>query len=601
MEKTGDEFTKLQREFRHMELNRKSYADESYQVLRKQQATIAKLKAESDALKQELAMETRRKTMKPDQLAEAGRMHEEYDKYAAFVEEEKVEIARLDDEIVALKRKQIQLRKDMGGINAARENQAMVQKQIKILENRLDQALVKFNQALAQNKSLRETIDDLRRERVVFDNIYRKLERELHEKKKQMANVIEVSNQAYEQRDNFQMEIAAIEQANRKEQDDFEAQMLELARLLETDLQIPAPNLTGTPAGVITQPSSSKRLLTSGDEKPSSSKKPGTTPTTTTEKQQQQLLLPAPETPQQQQQAATLKEKQELQHGEERVQNFEEAFNRIKTATGISSIDELVRTFIKNEDQNFSLFNYVNEQTNEIEKLEERIQQLKDEEAKYAQESGDDANQHKQIILDLEAKTKTTLDQAEKLEAKADEYQNILDQLKVVIARTYTKTERVDQRRKNGGNNDMLAESTVTEANMLQYLAVIEERVNIIIHDYLAVKARQAAKAAAQNSDTAEPAPLAVLGVGPTTPMGQDLIHVNPPKLEDYSSEDDDDDDDGDTRPLTRAELKAKTLNRLYRRGNSPVSQAATGNPSSPKASVVKVPGPLSSGGGKKK
>ena len=70
----------------------------------------------------------------------------------------------------------------MGGVNAARENQLMVQKQIRILENRLDKALVKFNEALAHNKNLREEIDNLRRERVVFDNIYRKLEKELHEK-----------------------------------------------------------------------------------------------------------------------------------------------------------------------------------------------------------------------------------------------------------------------------------------------------------------------------------------------------------------------------------------------------------------------------------
>ena len=40
-------------------------------------------------------------------------------------------------------------------------------------------------------------------------------------------------------------------------------------------------------------------------------------------------------------------------------------------------IDELVKTFIKNEDHNFSLFNYVNEQNNEIEKLDEQIQGLK--------------------------------------------------------------------------------------------------------------------------------------------------------------------------------------------------------------------------------
>merc|ERR1712227_996865 len=103
------------------------------------------------------------------------------------------------------KHKILQQRKVMGGVHAARENQQMISKQIRILENRLDKALVKFNEALAHNKQLRETIDDLRRERVVFDNIYKKLEKELQEKKKQMANIIELSTLSYEQRDNCQM------------------------------------------------------------------------------------------------------------------------------------------------------------------------------------------------------------------------------------------------------------------------------------------------------------------------------------------------------------------------------------------------------------
>ena len=77
----------------------------------------------------------------------------------------------------------------------------------------------------------------------------------------------------------------------------------------------------------------------------------------------------------------------------ERAQNFEEAFNKIKASTGISDIDELVRTFIKNEEHNFSLFNYVTEQNNEIEKFEEQIQALKDEEQRFEKESGNDANQ----------------------------------------------------------------------------------------------------------------------------------------------------------------------------------------------------------------
>ena len=93
----------------------------------------------------------------------------------------------------------------------------MIQKQIRILENRLDKALIKFNEAIAHNKTLRDDIDELRRERVVFENIYKKMERELQERKLRMAEIIELSNQSYEQRDAFQMEIAAIEQANRKE------------------------------------------------------------------------------------------------------------------------------------------------------------------------------------------------------------------------------------------------------------------------------------------------------------------------------------------------------------------------------------------------
>jgi hypothetical protein len=45
----------------------------------------------------------------------------------------------------------------------------------------------------------------------------------------------------------------------------------------------------------------------------------------------------------------------------EKVQSYGEAFAKIQEATGITDIDELVTTFINAEDQNFSLFNYVNE------------------------------------------------------------------------------------------------------------------------------------------------------------------------------------------------------------------------------------------------
>jgi hypothetical protein len=47
---------------------------------------------------------------------------------------------------------------------------------------------------------LRESIDSLRRERQSFDNIYKKLDKDLTEKKKEMQRIIDLSNAAYEVR-----------------------------------------------------------------------------------------------------------------------------------------------------------------------------------------------------------------------------------------------------------------------------------------------------------------------------------------------------------------------------------------------------------------
>ena len=54
---------------------------------------------------------------------------------------------------------------------------------------------------MTHNKNLRETIENLRRERGVFDGIYKKLEEELGEKKHDMAAIIDLYNEAYEKRD----------------------------------------------------------------------------------------------------------------------------------------------------------------------------------------------------------------------------------------------------------------------------------------------------------------------------------------------------------------------------------------------------------------
>ena len=78
--------------------------------------------------------------------------------------------------------------------------QVAAKKQVAVLENRLDQALKRFNSILADNKKKRELIDHLRQEKVIFENLFKNSEKELVDTKKKIAIITENSTGAYDQR-----------------------------------------------------------------------------------------------------------------------------------------------------------------------------------------------------------------------------------------------------------------------------------------------------------------------------------------------------------------------------------------------------------------
>lgn len=78
----------------------------------------------------------------------------------------------------------------------------------------------------------------LRTERAVFDDIYRKLENELQEKKKDMANIIEQANAAREARDQAQAQMPALKQQADHEHMDFAKELKELGKLIANETKM---------------------------------------------------------------------------------------------------------------------------------------------------------------------------------------------------------------------------------------------------------------------------------------------------------------------------------------------------------------------------
>lgn len=85
----------------------------------------------------------------------------------------------------------------------------------------------RFNEALSYNRDLRDKIDILRRERVVCDGIHKNMERNLHEKEKKAADLIEKANENYTIRDEARIELSNIEQLNNQEHLEFEQRILD--------------------------------------------------------------------------------------------------------------------------------------------------------------------------------------------------------------------------------------------------------------------------------------------------------------------------------------------------------------------------------------
>merc|ERR1712228_916274 len=203
--------------------------------------TIEKLTRENRKMKSELNETRGASTSGPEKkmaLETVGKLTEQTVKMQAKYDEEVDNNKTLEEQLDLTTKNVFMIRERMaahGGVNASLENSKAVQKQIRVLENRLDKGLQTFNEAIAANRKLREEIDLLRRERLVFDDIYRKLENELAQKKKEMANIIEQANAAYEARDSAQAQMAALKQQADKEHSEFEKEWREFGRLIEND------------------------------------------------------------------------------------------------------------------------------------------------------------------------------------------------------------------------------------------------------------------------------------------------------------------------------------------------------------------------------
>lgn len=256
----------------------------------------------------------------------------------------------------------------------------------------------------------------------------------------------------------------------------------------------------------------------------------------------------------------------------------------MQAATGIGDVDELVTKLLEAEEQNFSLFNYVNELNAEIEQLEQLVAENQAEVERHKGHGASTDLQQKRLARAMEERLQRTRARADEHEQRHAAAVKTINQLKTGIHGIFSRLGCG-----TGGATaveEMLGNQGVTESNMMQYLGVIEQRTIEILQMYAASQQAPAAGGGAGEAGAPgalSPAAVAVgVGIKPTQPPPPPLrLRVQLPTFEEvdgagghggvgdgaecgdsagaaYEEEDDD-------RPLTREELQRRTAAGLRR------------------------------------
>ena len=297
-----------------------------------------------------------------------------------------------DDKIAEIQNDFLVIKSEMGGLNATQALKERYEKHIRILENRLDKANQKFNDAIEYDKNLRNEIDKLRKERFFFENIYKKLEKELEKLRKDISKNLEEAYDNYEQRD-----------VNQEGFENLKAQMIKK----ETEY-------TNILSGIANEMNIRNTRKKAQEKKELKSFKIDEENSLATKKYTRKL-----KSEQYQQQQENLND---------RLQNLQFKFEKMKEFTNQKDIFALCNNFKNNVQENFDLFLSITMISNEAKKLESEIKEMEEEINMYKKYKNSQQEIERNGLI-TELKTKTL-----KLNQKREEYENetkkYLDQFK---------------------------------------------------------------------------------------------------------------------------------------------------------------------------
>lgn len=300
-------------------------------------------------------------------------------------------------------------------------------RRIRALENKLDKAMIKYNEAQSIRKTYEQIVKRLKEERIGFDNQLQAIERTLSTKQRDYEELMLLSGDANHAREVALNELDRVKGGYQEERKVREKELRESHQMVQVRRQM---------LDRMKQREKTRHHLTGGGDQHDSTSQAAIQNVTAN---------------------MIAKERIETRN---KIDIFENAFRKIKEATGVSDVNEVIQKIVSQEGTTENLISLTKENASKIETLNEQKRRLKSrvEEVKY---SGVGGGHRRKMVDDHEDQLANSAARLERSRLKYERLSKGLIAMKAGVGHLQEKVESV--REEVGGRKIDLADESVAE------------------------------------------------------------------------------------------------------------------------------------------
>jgi len=359
------------------------------------------------------------------------------------IENEKLRIRAVEDELTRVEKETTQKRKEIGGINHAHIKQQQTTHSIKCLEDRLHKTTVEYNELTAENNRLREGIDHLRKERKKFNTQYKRYKSQLGSAKQEQRSLTEKSMIAFDQTDDANSKMAAVSERESKNNAQNMNELRELLRHIDHDTSV-------------------KDFLVTKSQDRSA---------------QAEALA-------QSRRAATQNKFEAA--AEKTLNEYQNAIKEVKELTGANSFEGIVDHYLKMEEANYAKFNFINEMTNQLQETQDKIKLIEQEIAALSAASDRSVEENQIQLNELKADRDGIKASIENTANAAEDSQKEISRIssKIIKIFDFLECDKKEIQANLGSDSASLDPQT-----LLMYISGMESKITELLAEHLAFHA----------------------------------------------------------------------------------------------------------------